>query len=293
MAGLGTECQDEKWVRKLAMHEFAPPTDDGLDIPEVGAWSRDKHHFLRRYLDAFTTAMKGKRWDGLHYIDLFAGAGIERIKETDELEWGSPLIAAKLRFPFSRLHVVEHKPKKFEALEKRLGDCDLSPSAQCLCGDCNDKVREIVNEVPKGSLSVAFLDPFGLDLQFHTVDTLAKRRVDLIIYFPDFLDMVRNRKLYVEKTDSKLDAFLGSRVDWKSAIKDVPQDELASVFYNLYSEQLRRLGYGYIDAKRIYKKGTRRLYKLVFCSRDEAGGRIWRKISLKGPDAQRSFDFPD
>jgi hypothetical protein len=54
-----------------------PPEDDGLYIPEVGAWSADKHHFLRRYIDAFTTAMKGKKWDGLHYIDLFASAGIE------------------------------------------------------------------------------------------------------------------------------------------------------------------------------------------------------------------------
>lgn len=62
------------------MPELPPPDDDGLIIPEVGEWSRDKHHFLRRYIHAFTTAMKDKGWSGLHYIDLFAGAGMERIK---------------------------------------------------------------------------------------------------------------------------------------------------------------------------------------------------------------------
>lgn len=291
MAGLGTECPNEKWARKFAMHEIAPPTDDGLEISEVGEWSRDKHHFLRRYLDAFTTAMKAKGWGGLHYIDLFSGAGVERIKNSAELEWGSPLIAAKLRYPFSQLHVVELDTKKFEALQERLNGCELDTPAQCLRGDCNEKVREITKEVPKGSLSVAFLDPYGLDLQFRTVDALSERRGDLIIYFPDFLDIVRNRSRYVEKPDSKLDAFLGSCVDWRSAIKDVSQDELASVFYNLYAKQLRDLGYRYIDAKRICRKGTRRLYKLIFCSRSKVGLDVWRKTSLKGPDAQRSFDF--
>jgi len=74
------------------MHSLPEPTDDGLYIPEVGDWSADKHHFLWRYLNAFTTAMKDKRWSGLHYIDLFAGAGIERLKESKRLDWGLSLI---------------------------------------------------------------------------------------------------------------------------------------------------------------------------------------------------------
>ena len=56
------------------MFQLEPPHDDGLVIPEVGEHSKYKHHFIRRYIDAFTTAMKSKRWSGLHYVDLFAGA---------------------------------------------------------------------------------------------------------------------------------------------------------------------------------------------------------------------------
>jgi len=61
------------------MLNLPQPQDDGMYIPTVGQWSTDKHYYLMRYLDAFATAMHAK-WGGLHYIDLFAGAGIERLK---------------------------------------------------------------------------------------------------------------------------------------------------------------------------------------------------------------------
>ena len=62
------------------MHSLPPPPDDRLPTDDVGEWSRDKHHFLWRYLDAFTTAMKKKKWSGLHYIDLFAGSGVVKLR---------------------------------------------------------------------------------------------------------------------------------------------------------------------------------------------------------------------
>ena len=67
------------------MLELPQPQDDGLYIPEVGEWSSDKHYYLGRYMDAFTTSMRDK-WQGLHYIDLFAGAGIER-RGCPDLSW--------------------------------------------------------------------------------------------------------------------------------------------------------------------------------------------------------------
>ena len=40
------------------MPDLPKPVDDGLPTLSVGEWSRDKHHFLVRYLDAFVTAMR-------------------------------------------------------------------------------------------------------------------------------------------------------------------------------------------------------------------------------------------
>src|SRR3982751_3527906 len=105
------------------------PEDDGLYTPKVGPWSADKHHFLRRYIDAFTTAMRKKKWSSLHYIDLFASAGIERI-ENGPLDWGSPLIAAQAPHRFSRLHCTELSKRSFEALSARIARITQPQSPQ-------------------------------------------------------------------------------------------------------------------------------------------------------------------
>ncbi|MGE3182633.1 MAG: hypothetical protein AB7N71_13455, partial [Phycisphaerae bacterium] len=80
--------------------KLPPPLDDGAVIDNVGDWAANKHHFLYRYVDAFTTAMRNKNWSGLYYVDLFAGPGILRLRKSGRLDWGSPLIAAQSRYPF-------------------------------------------------------------------------------------------------------------------------------------------------------------------------------------------------
>jgi len=170
------------------MHQLSVPQDDGLIIPTVGQWSKDKHYFLYRYIDAFTTSMKGKKWEGLHYIDLFAGAGIERLEDSRTLEWGSPMIAAQAPYPFTRLHLCEQDKEKYVALQTRI--TNIRTDSQVLCGDANEKIFGILKEIPPKTLSLAFLDPFGLHLDYKTLQELARRRVDFIIFFPDLLDVI-------------------------------------------------------------------------------------------------------
>ena len=175
-------------------------------IPTVGEWSRDKHYYLKRYIDAFTTSMKGDKWESLHYIDLFAGAGIERMENSNELDWGSPMIAAQA--PFTKLHLCERQNDKYDTLKKRI--IQIRPDSQILKGDSNQNIHDIINEIPPRSLSLAFLDPYGLHLDFQTLVIISKRRADLIIFFPDYLDVIRNWvKYYYENQDSNLDRFLG------------------------------------------------------------------------------------
>jgi three-Cys-motif partner protein len=271
------------------MFQLQPPEDDGLLIPEVGGWSKDKHYFLGRYLDAFTTAMKGKAWSSLHYIDLFAGAGIERIEATDELDWGSPMIAAQVPHPFSRLHLGDHDGEKHRALMARVSRS--RPDSQIVSGDANQAVRKIIQVIPPGSLSVAFLDPYGLHLWFETLRVLATKRTDLIIFFPDHLDALRNCEfVYRDNPNSNLDRVLGEGADWRS-IFDKPSSRWAEELRKLYVRQIRSLGYQYFEYERIAMKG-RPLYLLIFCSKDKAGGDIWRKTAVKKPDGQRTLEFP-
>jgi three-Cys-motif partner protein len=271
------------------MLKLPPPEEDGLYTPEVGEWSAHKHHFLRRYVDGFTTAMKSKGWKGLNYIDLFAGAGIERI-EGNGLDWGSPLIAAQARYHFTRLYLCELKKRRFSALKRRVGQFAQPTPPFIEQGDANAIVDQIVGQIPTGSLSLAFLDPHGLHLHFTTLQKLATKRTDFIIFFPDHLDALRNWKIYQGKPNSNLDLVLGTQA-WREPLNSAPQDKRADALNKVYEGQIRRLGYTEFEHERISLASGRFLYKLLFCSRDKAGGEIWRGIAQRKADGQGTFDF--
>jgi three-Cys-motif partner protein len=271
------------------MVDLPVPTDDGLCIPEVGEWSKDKHYYLSRYIHGFTTAMKDKKWGGLHYIDLFAGAGIERLKKSQTLEWGSPLIAAQATYPFDGLHFCDKDKEKHEALKKRVQK--IRPDAQILLGDVNKRINEIVRGIPDRALSLAFIDPYGLHLEFETLKILSQKRADLIIFFPDHLDVLRNwKKYYLENPDSNLDRCLGKQADWRALTKKIPPDRLGEKLQELYIQQIKSLGYTEFEYERIYNQ-NKPLYRLIFCARHKAASKIWRGISGKKHNGQRSFDF--
>lgn len=271
------------------MMNLAEPFDDGLPIAAVNEWSRDKHHFLRRYIDAFVTAMANKWSGGLHFVDLFAGCGIERLKDSNTLEWGSPLIAAQAIPAFRELHLCELDPAKHAALAQRLSR--LRPDCrQPDCGDGNVAIHDIVRRIPPKSLSVAFLDPFRLrDLRFETITALSTVRADLIIYFPDALDIVRNwAAYYYDNPESPLDQFLGSGANWRTVSSAVQPDRVPYEFLRLFKNQLRTLGYTHFEQEPIPSQGQR-MYRLVYASRHEAGARIWRNTSQTKPGGQRTL----
>lgn len=276
------------------MLKLPPPENDGLLVPDVGEWSSDKHYFLLRYVDAFTTAMKDKPWEGLHYIDLFAGSGIERLRTSGKLEWGSPLIAAQAQHHFGSLHLCELNKTKYEALKTRVDR--IRPGSEVLHGDGNEKVRAIVEGIPDRALSLAFLDPYGLHLDYETLVCLSRKRVDMIIFFPDHIDALRNWKnLYFDDPDSNLDRVLGPGADWRSIRDGFPRERWPGELRKLYVKQIAKLGYqeDQFDYERISDASGHQFYLLIFCSKHPMGAKLWREVSRKKPDQQRTFKFDD
>lgn len=270
------------------MPKLPQPEDDGLIIPAVGPQSAEKHYFLKHYINAFTTSMKGK-WS-LHFIDLFAGSGIERLRGSSKLQWGSPMLAVRAPKPFDGLHLCELNREKYEALKVRIGH--HRPDAQILNGDANQLRVEIAKAIPRRALSLAFLDPYGLQLDFATLELLADLRADLIIFFPDRLDILRNwKQYYYDKPNSNLDRYLGLDSGWRTMLDATPPGQCREALKKLYRTRLReRLRYPIVEHERIPTAG-RPLYYLVFCSRSDLGAKFWKDITRKKPDGQRTWDF--
>jgi hypothetical protein len=89
--------------------------------------------------------------------------------------------------------------------------------------------------------------------------------------------------------NSKLDLVLGVR--WVVRLPAPPRARWAEVLTEIYVEQIRSLGYVEFDYERISLPTGRFLYKLIFCSKHKAGGRIWRNVARKKRDGQDTFDF--
>lgn len=166
--------------------------DDGLFIPEVRQWSLEKYKLVGSYCDIFTTGMKNK-WSQLAYIDLFAGAGYARIKETKSIYRSSALIAMSLPTPFTKYILCEQDEERFNSLEQRVKRDFSHLNTTLILGDSNENIQDIINAIPefgKGNtlLPFCFVDPYSLNLNFETI-----RRLGVIswisLYFRHFIWM--------------------------------------------------------------------------------------------------------
>jgi len=264
---------------------------DGLPVREVGFWSKDKHHYLRNYLSAFTTSMKDK-WAGLGYIDLFCGPGLCRLKGSGKEIDGSPLIALETPKPFDLFVFVDKSDDAIRAIEKRLAARAPGVMPLTRVGDANEEIGEIVRCLPRNFLYLAFLDPTGLHIHFETIRCLARqRRVDLIISWMDHLDLLRNvDEYYYPRRGSNLDHVLGTDLDWRAEYdKLVNRDtqHKSKFFLDLYKKQLGSLGYRFGDPKRI--SGGVPFYLLLFASRDKLGLKLWNGTSGKDRGGQKQL----
>lgn len=272
--------------------------DDGLVIPEVGAWAEEKHRLVSLYSTLFSSGMKDK-WSKRTYIELYAGAGYSRIRNTSKLIFGSPLLSLNVKDRFDKYVFCEEKPQNLAALKARAGR--LAPDARVVyvSGDCNARASEIAEEIPRGSvgntaLSLCFADPFDIGLEFETVRVLASARyIDFLILLALGMDANRNYEHYLKEDSDKVDKFLGSdswRERWATAQWD------AIKFTRFLADEFTRgmAKLGYIPPPRYTMKEVRSgeknlpLYRLALFSRHERAYKYWEQV-LKYSTEQTAF----
>lgn len=99
--------------------DSAPPhAGDGLTIRNAGIWAKDKLEIIRQYMYRFAIACKNKA-PIFYFVDAFSGLGINRIEETDELVWGSPLLALRNEPTFAKCLFMDLNKKNIDSLEAR------------------------------------------------------------------------------------------------------------------------------------------------------------------------------
>lgn len=273
--------------------------DDGLFCPDVGEWAEEKQSVVSLYAKLFSTGMK-ERWDERVYIELYAGSGFARLRQSSKLIAGSPVRAVTLEHPFDKYIFCERHSEQLDALKKRIGAVSPARNVAYILGDCNERVNEILAEIPSYStkhrvLSLCFVDPFDIGIRFETLRSLSQRYIDFLVLLALYMDANRNIENYAREEASKIDEFLGSRTwrqRWKSAQSQgvtFPQF-LAEEF----SSSMETLGY---QPQPFYKMKPIRmperniqLYRLALFSRHPRAYKFWDEV-LKYSTPQAVFDF--
>jgi len=213
-----------------------------------GAWTELKLDAVHYYLKFYTGVLKDKPTPSnpfeLWYVDAFAGSGSRRVdrrtgglfegeplgEETVDLA-GSVLRALDVDPKFKRLVFVEGHEGRFHSLQAIAAahpDQNITP----VYGDANAELKKIF-EAPPWSLqkkgrgshrAVVFLDPFGMSVEWETLELLADTAaVDVWYLFPTGAvnrQLAGNFDRVDEHKQRALDAVFGT-IAWREEIYEV------------------------------------------------------------------------
>jgi three-Cys-motif partner protein len=275
--------------------------DDGLPISPVGGWAREKYLRVWMYDQMFATGMK-QRWDERVYIDLFSGSGYSRIRGTNDILMGSPLLATQIPDRFDRYIFCEENPELLNALHARVDRHAPGVRAEYVPGDVDQTIESVRDLIPRGArghkvLSFCFADPFSVKLRFSTIRVLAKDRfIDFLILLALGMDANLNLSTYLDREHRRIEEFVENpawRTEWGDAER---RGERFIPFLALqYSHAMKRLDYlpASLDAMYPVRSDQRNLplYYLAFFSRHKKGYEFWKEVlKYAKPQIDLMFD---
>jgi len=169
---------------------------------EFGGISTDlKLSLVGEYLQQFTTALR-PQFGNLWYIDAFAGTGERTViiprraadmlgPEVDarvEGRAGSAKIAIDVSPAFDRLVFMDKRSKHIAALND-LRAANPSRKISVVPGDANAEIMKLLGEQKSwsGTRAVMFLDPYGMSVDWRTLEAIRKTEAIDVWYWFHFL----------------------------------------------------------------------------------------------------------
>ena len=260
---------------------------DGLFSPEVGKWAEDKHSLVSLYAKLFSTGMKDK-WEERVYIELYAGAGYAKIRDSARTIAGSPIQALFLQHPFDKYIFCEADPKSLDALRIRVERHAPTAHVEYVPGNCDDHVDEIMAKIPAHSknhrvLSLCFVDPYDIGIKFRTLHQLSARYIDFLVLLALYMDANRNHDNYVKEEAIKIDEFLGAS-DWRERWRAAQQNgtPFPRFLAEEFSHSMENLKYQpqpfYKMKKVMFPDKNWPLYRLALFSRSPVAYTFWDEV---------------
>jgi three-Cys-motif partner protein len=297
----------------------------------VGPWAQDKLERLRKYLHAYTSIMKEQKWcEGYYYIDAFAGPGEHEVRkrkttsrneaqqtlldvanygaeqeEQRQFLAGSPRVALDLQFPFTHYIFVERSADRIAALDRLKTEYGSARSIHIREEECTEYLRDRIAVNPKmdwrTNRAIVFLDPFGMQVDWQTIEELAKTQaIEIFLNFPVGMAiqrlLLRQPDNFTDDRQRRLDEYFGSP-DWKGVLykrrptlfdegeSTAEQEKIeksGAALLKWYRGRLRTI-FSHVSKAALIRNTKRgHLYYLLLASHNKTGVKIANEILSAG-----------
>ena len=278
------------------MDESPSLEDDGLHTPTVGIWSEVKYRLISNYAEMFSTSMR-KKWDKRVFIDLFAGAGRARIKDSSQIVATSSLLAMGVTHPFDRYILCDAEARCIEALRDRINREYPDHDVVCLNGDCNQIVDDVLGSVPPYSknsrvLSFCVVDPYNIsNLKFKTIERLSSIYADFLVLIPSHMDANREQAAYMAEKSTAIADLVGNP-DWRDEHSGYSK-QFVTFVVDQFGRSMKKLDFIYEGPGtevlvKLPKKNVK-LYYLAFFSKKKLGMKFWKEAQKYSDDQMSLF----
>lgn len=212
-----------------------------LDNIYGGDWTITKLVVLKKYLSAFTRALRDTRFS-LWYCDGFAGSGAVRVKDGRFAGYtvkGSARIALEIENRrFHRHLFVDSRIENVDVLRLLIRDVGRA-KADVELGDGNESISSLVHQMTDDHRAVIFIDPFATEVAWETVKTVAEsEKCDLLLMFPvgAIRRLLRRKGEPAGGVAARLDKIFGNG-EWRSLYRFPENSLLPDEFLWMESEE--------------------------------------------------------
>lgn len=211
--GVGMSIDIDKYIKSFIVDSDSKIIVESTKIVNnkgFDCWSFKKLIFLKYYIKPYLDIMQ-RHVDKCFYLDLFSGCGANKLGNLEIFSIGSPIVSIlsgvrKLKNgkinKFDKWFFIDQNKeycdslndrvkKTVEMVEKNEGVLIDNDDIRIICGDCNDKIDDVIteiNELADGSKIslLVFIDPYKFtNIKWRTIEKILELKyVDVIFNFP-------------------------------------------------------------------------------------------------------------
>ncbi|HET9057794.1 MAG TPA: three-Cys-motif partner protein TcmP [Chitinophagaceae bacterium] len=234
-----------------------------------GEWTEKKIEMVVKYAKAYLTIMNKYPQFKTLYFDGFAGSGDiykDDVVDVDVVK-GTAIRVLEISDPksFDMYYFVEKNEENKNILEETISKRFASKNPHIVCEDCNNKLKsmsEFLKLHPKFRV-LAFIDPYGMALDWSSIEALKGYGIDMWILVPTGIGVNRLLKNNGDISEAwllKLERFLG-----------LTRDKIITYFYKekksltLFGEEtvIEKENHAIEKAGELYKIRLNEIFEFV------------------------------